>query len=313
LEAAIRQSNRGDKAIHALVELNATNSIPAIAAALDSSEMETRSAAIKALGKFKAREAISKIVRAADDSNVRADAIQALAEIPDVRAANLFLSGLAEKRADVRAAAVKGLRAIRDEAWPLIEPEIKALPQQAIAELQRIYRNDPRANGAGLNAIPVDRQAPETYFDFALKNSGNAERGEKIFKDRNGVACINCHRARGDGVDIGPDLSGIGAQFDRAALAESVLFPSRAVREGYNVVEVDLGDGEPVSGMIRAETSESLSLQSATGAPQTIPKAKIKSRKATAVSLMPEGLEAGLSLEEFSDLIAFLQSLRSGT
>ena len=119
--------------------------------------------------------------------------------------------------------------------------------------------------------------------------------------------------ARGEGVDIGPDLSGIGAQFDRAALAESVLFPSRAVREGYNVVEIDLSDGESIGGMIRAETPESLSLQSAVGAPQTISKSKIKSRKATPVSLMPEGLEAGLSLEEFSDLISFLQSLRSGT
>jgi putative heme-binding domain-containing protein len=314
LETVVRSRGTGsERAIDALVELGATNSISTIAAALQHSSAPMQSAALKALGTFKARSAIPQILRIVDDVNLRADAIHALAEIPDVRATEPFLSGLGDKRVDVRVAAEKGLRAIRDDAWPIIERKIKTLPQQTIAELQRIYRNDPRANAAGLNAIQVDRPSPQAYYDFGISNSGNAERGEKIFKDRNGVACINCHRARGEGVDIGPDLSGIGAQFDRLALAESVLFPSRAVREGYNVVEIELNDGDSVSGMIRAETPESLSLQAAVGPPQTIPKSKIKSRKATAVSLMPEGLEAGLSLEEFSDLISFLQSLRSGT
>lgn len=314
LEAAVKKrSVNGERAIGLLVELGATNSVPTIVDALENGNRGMADAALTALGTFKARIAIPAMLRAATNPALRTDAVQALAQISDVRATELFLSALGEKRIDVRASASKGLRAIRDQAWPIIEPKIKSLPQQTIAELQRIYRNDARAAAAGLYAIAVDRPSQQDYFDFALSNKGDAERGEKIFKDRNGVGCINCHRARGDGVDIGPDLSGVGAQFDRAALAESVLFPSRAVREGYNVVDIELSDGEVVSGMIRAETSEGLSIQGATGTPQTITKAKIKSRKATPVSLMPEGLEAGLSLEEFSDLISFLQSLRSGT
>jgi putative membrane-bound dehydrogenase-like protein len=312
LEVAVNNRRDGvDRAIDALVELRATNSVSTISAALEDSR--TRSAALKALGSLKARDAIPAILRAGEPSEFRAGAIQALSEMPDVRATDLFVAGLGEKRMDVRAAARKGLVATRNESWPIIVPKIQTLPQQAVAELQRIYRGDARAEAAGLNAIHVERASPQTYFDFAVANSGDAGRGEKIFKDRNSVACINCHRVRGDGVDIGPDLSGIGAQFDRRALAESVLFPSRAVREGYNVVEVELSDGETISGMIRAETAEALALQSATGAPQMIPKSKIKSRKATPVSLMPEGLESALSLEEFTDLISFLQSLRSGT
>ncbi|HUS37499.1 MAG TPA: c-type cytochrome, partial [Verrucomicrobiae bacterium] len=292
-------------AISMLAELRSDRSIPKIVAALNKPDL--RSAAIKALASLKAKTAVPDILHVASGP----DAILALAEIPDARATDLFLTGLSERRMDVRAAARKALTALREEAWTHIEPKLKSLPPAAVAELQRIYRNDPRA--ANLHSITVDRLPPQAYFDFAANNSGDAERGEKIFKDRNGVSCINCHRVRGDGVDIGPDLSGVGAQFDRRALAESVLFPSRAVREGYNVVDLELTDGDVVSGMIRAETSESISIQAATGAPQTIPKSKIKSRKSTAVSLMPEGLEAALSLDEFSDLISFLQSLRSGT
>lgn len=292
-------------AISTLAELRSERSIPKIIAFLNKPEL--RPAALNALASLKAKAAIPEILRVASGP----DAILALAEMPDVRATDLFLAALAERRMDVRAAARKGLTSIRDAAWPKIEPKIKSLPVDAVAELQRIYSNDPRASA--LHAIPVDRVWPQSYLDFAVSNSGDAERGEKIFKDRNGVACINCHRVRGDGVDIGPDLSGAGAQFDRRALAESVLFPSRAVREGYNVVDLELSDGDFVSGMIRAETSESLSIQAATGTPQTIPKSKIKSRKSTGISLMPEGLEAALSLDEFSDLISFLQTLRSGT
>jgi putative membrane-bound dehydrogenase-like protein len=314
LEAAVRKGGDGaERAIDTLVELGTTNAAPTIAAALESHNLDVQSSALRGLGTLKARSAIPVMLRAAENPKLRADAVQALAQIPDVRATDLFLAGLGEKRSDVRMAARKGLVAIHGEAWPKIEPAIKSLPQQAIAELQRIYRGDARAETAGLNAIHVEKPSADSYFEFALANSGDAERGEKIFKDRNGVACVNCHRARGEGADIGPDLSGIGAQFDRRALVESVLFPSRAVREGYNVVDLELTDGEIASGMIRAENPEALSIQSAAGAPQTIPKTKIKSRKSTPVSLMPEGLEAGLSFDEFSDLITFLQNLRSGT
>lgn len=311
LEVAIKERRDGaDRAIAALADLGATNAISTIASALERTELRT--AALKALGALKARRAIPEILRFAENET-RADAIHALAEMPDPRSIQLFLSGLSDKRMDLRTAARKGLTAIRDEAWPVIEPKIKSLPTQALSELQTIYRGDKRADSAGLHAIRIERPSSESYLQFALTNYGSEERGEKIFKDRNGVACINCHRVRGDGADIGPDLSGIGAQFDRRALAESVLYPSRAVREGYNVVDLELNDGDVVSGMIRAETSDAISLQTAAGAPQAIPKPRIKSRKPTPVSLMPEGLEAGLSLDEFADLISFLQSLRSGT
>ena len=314
LEKSIHTSATGaDRAIQTLVDLGATNASATIIAALGKPNIATRTAALKAIAVLKIKTAIPPSLRAAQDPQLRSDAIITLAEIPDARSADIFLSALSEKRLDLRVAARKGLFAVRNDAWPIIEPKLKSLPEQTLADLQRIYRGDNRAEAAGLNAIPTNRPSPDAYFDFATKSNGDAERGEKIFKDRNGVACINCHRVRGEGADIGPDLSGVGAQFDRRALAENVLYPSRAVREGYNVIDIELTDGDTVSGMIRAETSDALSLQTAAGAPQSIPKSKIKSRKSTPVSLMPEGLESGLSLDEFADLISFLQSLRSGT
>ena len=44
------------------------------------------------------------------------------------------------------------------------------------------------------------------------------------------LLCFSC--GSGEGAEIGPDLTGIGTQFDRVALAEAILFPSQTVREG---------------------------------------------------------------------------------
>src|SRR5262249_25690293 len=157
-----------------------------IVAALVQNNIDTRTAALKAIAALKLKAAIPATIRAAQNPQLRPHAVIALAEIPDARSADIFLSALGEKRLDLRVAARKGLVAIQNDAWTLIEPQLKTLPEQTIAELQRIYRGDKRAEAAGLNTIPINRPSPETYFEFALKNNGDAERGEKIFKDRNG-------------------------------------------------------------------------------------------------------------------------------
>jgi hypothetical protein len=44
-----------------------------------------------------------------------------------------------------------------------------------------------------------------------------------------------------------------------------------------------------------------------------IAKRDIKERQSSSLSLMPEGLQAALSLQEFTDLIAYLESLKGPT
>jgi putative heme-binding domain-containing protein len=109
---------------------------------------------------------------------------------------------------------------------------------------------------------------------------------------------------------LGPDLSSIGAQFDRAALAESILFPSKAVREGYQQILIETKDDEIFSGVIKTESAEAVTLRDASAREHIIPRNSIKSRRNSALSLMPEGLQSALSLEEFADLIAYLSTLK---
>jgi putative heme-binding domain-containing protein len=279
----------------------------------ESSEPSVRRTALQALVPLKLPGAVPLLLKASEVPELRAEAVRGLLELPDVRALDLYLEGLAARQPALRAEHRRALGKVRSAAWPALAPRLSQLPPSVIAELQTVFRGDPVATTGGLFALDAQRPDREAFFEFALANPGDADRGRKLFEDRTGVACINCHRVQGKGQAVGPDLSGAGAQFDRRALAESVLWPSRAVREGYHVVMLELTDGDELSGMIRGETAEVLSVQPATGEPVSIPKSRIRSRQTTPQSLMPEGLETGLSLEEFSDLISYLQSLRSGT
>ncbi len=82
------------------------------------------------------------------------------------------------------------------------------------------------------------------------------------------------------------------------------------MREGYQQWNIETRDGEVLSGVIRSETAETLTLIGSDGRPLDVPKRSIANRAASKLSLMPEGLQSGLTLDQFTDLIAFLESRR---
>ncbi len=286
---------------------------PALTEQLAAGSPAVRSAALAALVPLRSTAAIPALVQAASDPALKSQAVEALLQTPDIRALDLYLEALESRSAAGRAAARQAIHRIQAEALPRILPRLPKLTPPAIAELQSVYRTQRTPDTAALFAIETPRPTREAFFEHALANRGDSAKGKRLFEDRTGVACIQCHRVQGQGTDIGPDLSGAGAQFDRRTLAESILWPNRAVREGYALTRFELTDGDEVLGMIRAETTDALSLQPAAGEPMLLPKSRIRSRHPTTQSLMPEGLEGSLALDDFADLLAYLESLRSGT
>jgi putative heme-binding domain-containing protein len=107
---------------------------------------------------------------------------------------------------------------------------------------------------------------------------------------------------------VGPDLTLLGAQFPRAALIEHVRQPSKAVREGYQQMTLEMRNGDEFSGILKSVTPESVTFLDANNRLVTLAKIDIASRIAGGLSLMPEGLHAGLTLEQFADLTAYMES-----
>jgi putative heme-binding domain-containing protein len=297
-------------AIEALVQVGGESGFAGLRQLVDAETLELRRDAIAAMGRLKHAAAVPVLLEAHTNSATRLAAIEALTLTPDTRAAEAYLDGLADRNASLREKCRKALGAVRTEAWPIVKGRFKSLPSQALSELQRIYNNFAPAREAGLFAITASLDGPEEYAAFAKKNPGDPGKGRKLFFDAAGVACSKCHAVKGEGGAVGPDLTTVGSQFNRQVLIESILYPSKAIREGYQQVMVELKNGDSISGAVKADSTELLTLQDTDGRLHAIRKADMAERRTSELSLMPEGLHAALSLEDFADLIAYLESLQ---
>ena len=156
----------------------------------------------------------------------------------------------------------------------------------------------------------VAQQVPgkEVYRGRALTREGDAARGRERFQQ---MTCAQCHTVDGSGRLAGPDLSAIGDKFRREDLVMSVLDPSSAIAVGYDSTVVTRKDGTMAAGVIKQATEGWIELKGAgEGSATRVEMADIAERATSPVSLMPEGLHAMTDPEGFTDLIAYLTSLR---
>ncbi|HEV3162415.1 MAG TPA: PQQ-dependent sugar dehydrogenase [Isosphaeraceae bacterium] len=144
----------------------------------------------------------------------------------------------------------------------------------------------------------------------ALSHKGDPAHGKTLFGTLKPVACATCHRVRGEGGDIGPDLSAIAGKFDRPHLIESILEPSRQIVEGYRITIVATKAGQVLRGIVRTESADELTLVDAEGKRHVVATADIEERGLGTFSLMPEGLAGKVSAPDFTDLVAYLETLR---
>jgi putative heme-binding domain-containing protein len=145
----------------------------------------------------------------------------------------------------------------------------------------------------------------------AMNTGGDARRGKAIYLS-DAAKCATCHKLNGQGGEVGPDLSAVGGKLDRTHLIESILDPSAEIPPGYHVTTIDLRTGQVLAGIVKSESATAITLLDGPGKSHTVPVADIERRQVSKVSLMPSGLADGLTPAEFTDLIAFLASLRTG-
>jgi putative heme-binding domain-containing protein len=155
------------------------------------------------------------------------------------------------------------------------------------------------------------RVSPDALRQTAMNSGGNATRGKALYASA-ALKCTTCHKLHGRGGDVGPDLSQVGGKLDRTHLIESILDPSAEIPQGYHATVIATRAGRVVTGIVKSESRVAITLQDAEGKQVTIPVRDIESREVSKVSLMPTGLADRLTPAEFTDLIAYLTTLRTG-
>jgi putative membrane-bound dehydrogenase-like protein len=152
--------------------------------------------------------------------------------------------------------------------------------------------------------IPLSRAAVAEAFHEAIDLPGDAARGRAHFLQR----CTACHRADGEGISVGPDLVTVKGK-GRAALLADILDPHREVASRFILYTIRTTTGQTAAGMIDEDHSAAMTLLLPGGGKLSVPRQEIAGTSSDGHSLMPEGLEGGLSKQDMADLLTFIESL----
>lgn len=151
-------------------------------------------------------------------------------------------------------------------------------------------------------SAPGPRRDVLARYQAALRLPGDRERGRAVYVRE----CQTCHRLDGQGYEVGPNLETVRNRSPDELLV-NILDPHREVSPNYLEYAAELADGRVLSGVVAAETATGLTLRRAQGVEETVLRRDVERLVATGKSLMPEGLEAKLDLQQTADLLFYLK------
>ncbi|MEZ6071377.1 MAG: c-type cytochrome [Pirellulales bacterium] len=119
--------------------------------------------------------------------------------------------------------------------------------------------------------------------------------------------CAKCHRVDGFGADVGPDISDVRNRSTEALLYD-VLDPNLKVEPVFSDYTVVTGDGRVLNGLMVDETAEAVVLRQAEGKQIVVARGQIEQIGTSGLSLMPEGIEQDVTVQQMADLLSFLKA-----
>ncbi|HEV3144037.1 MAG TPA: PVC-type heme-binding CxxCH protein [Gemmataceae bacterium] len=163
------------------------------------------------------------------------------------------------------------------------------------AQIQTVWGKF-RDTPAELNKL-IDKMRLEMY-------QGNASfaKGKLVFEN----TCAKCHHFEGKGADVGPALD--GAARDIEYLLINIIDPNRVIGAPYFIRTVELKNGRSEIGLLAAEDAQTVTLKVENGVQKVIAKKDIENITVQEKSMMPEGLDKNLSLQDFRDLIRYVMA-----
>jgi putative heme-binding domain-containing protein len=158
---------------------------------------------------------------------------------------------------------------------------------------------------AQLAERPGDRQEVLRRYEAALDRPADASRGQRVFA----AACAKCHRFRGQGAEVGPDL-GTVANRPASVLLKDVLMPSLSIAPRYESYLVERASGGTEEGVLAGQTPTTIVLRREGGEERVIPREDVRRLQVSQLSSMPADLERQVAEQEMADLLAYLTGPR---
>lgn len=185
-------------------------------------------------------------------------------------------------------------------------PTLDSYPAENLRSLFAQYPSSIKPEVDLLMAKLNDVQADRLQYLQELESNihkGNIENGRKLYFEK--AACYACHTIGPEGGNLGPDLTSI--QLDRSAhdLLEAIVYPSATFVREYETYRIKTKTNEYI-GVIKEKSPELIVLNVAPQSAVRIDRTDIVSIETIEYSMMPQGLDKALSVQEMADLMAFL-------
>ena len=212
-------------------------------------------------------------------SRVRAEIMAAMVTRADRIAA--LLTALEKKvvaKADISASTLNTLRVQKDGAF-----------QSRVTKL------------FGAPVKTKTRQQVINEYLPSLKLKGNAAKGKVIYTQR----CAMCHRYGKEGFALGPDLVTIKTT-GREKILTNFINPNRELTANYVAYVITTIGGEEIVGLLGDETTTHVRVKLPLGQERLLPRTQVKGMRSLGQSIMPAGLEAGLTKQQIADLLEFI-------
>ncbi len=262
---------------------------------------------------------LHEMLRDADEPAIRERLIGALATVNNATTPGVLLDvyqGLSSRekqatmrvltaRADFAGALLEAVgegRVPRGDVSVVTARQILQFKESALTELLERH-------WGSISSGSEDKAAEITKWREKLTpevlGAANLSNGRRVYNE----TCYVCHTLFGQGVALGPDITGANRS-DLDYLLENIVDPNSLVPLDYQMVVFTLRDESVVAGMIRQEGDTAFTVALPGGVETTVAKADVVKRESLAQSLMPEGMLTALSETDARDLIAYLQSDR---
>ena len=279
-------------------------------AADPSKSVEERVVAVKLLSRLPWERSGQALLTLAQDESVPELSVAALKAVvthPKTEVTDALLAGWSRFAPARRDALLGSLLGVPFHVKGVLSAvETKRLPASALAGVRRrqiLASKDPaiKAQAERLLTASVRPEAlAEAKRSLDLKPDPAA--GRASFQ----ALCSSCHRLEREGHAVGPDLFDI-----RRQTKENILFhivnPDAEIAPAFTAYLAEAKDGRVLSGVLVGDTPTSITLRGPLGVESTLLRSDLAKLESLPSSLMPTGLEAGLSKQQLADLLAYLK------
>jgi putative membrane-bound dehydrogenase-like protein len=275
-----------------------------------SKSIEERSVAVKLMARLPwelAGEALLKLALDESAPDLAPAALKAVVVYPKEEVSAALLAGWS-RYAPARRDAVLGtlLGVPFHVKGVLAAVEAKRLPASVFTGVRRrqvLAAKDPAVKALAGRLLAVSAR-PEALAEAtkALALKAVPTEGRAVFN----AVCATCHRLDREGHAVGPDLFDI-----RRQTKENILFhivnPDAEIAPAFTAYLAEAKDGRVLSGILVGDTPTSITLRGPLGIEANLLRTDLAKLESLPGSLMPTGLEAGLSKQQLADLLAYLK------